>query len=114
MATNSTLLPHLSFLLFLIVSTAATATAQDDEPMRGAPLIRHACEDTKYYDLCVSSLISRPGSSKFLFKDLDKPVVAATIDSASETRRQIDPVQETCTRRYSTRDMMGHTFDGSL
>lgn len=93
MATNSNLLPYLS-LLFLIVFTGAPSLAKgsgdgDDEPTRGAPLIREVCRDTDHYDLCVSSLVSRPGSSEVLFKDLGPLVVGAALDSAVDTRHQI-------------------------
>lgn len=90
MSIPFTPLSHLSLLLFLVVSAAAAAGSSDcNGPCTGADIIKRVCPETKYHDLCVSSLISRPGSSSFQNRDLGKAAVEAVIDSAIPARSEI-------------------------
>ncbi|KAJ8622800.1 hypothetical protein MRB53_031329 [Persea americana] len=86
MTIPTALLPHLSLLFFLIVS-AATAVAPPVPT--GTAVIQANCQITDYYDLCLSSLLSRPGSSNVTSYGMGKLAFGPVFDGAKDSRRQL-------------------------
>lgn len=86
MTIPTSLVPHLSLLQFLIISTATAAAPPAPAPAdTGA--IQANCEITDYYDLCVSTLRSRPGSSNATAYEMGKIAFGPVFDGAKDTRQ---------------------------
>ncbi|XP_068660717.1 putative invertase inhibitor [Aristolochia californica] len=90
---------HVSLLLQVIIPLmlCTILSLAQTGPETGLNLIRETCSDTNFSDLCVSSFLSDPESTKVYYKDLGAINVKLVQANATDTLAYIEDLLENAT-----------------